>query len=267
MKKTVLSLISVFAIVVLLLTACSGGKDEPEVTATRSEITTAGSVTVPTDAQDSGTTASGDDASEPASVQPGAPYGEAAIFDSGNFYMKGSMSSKGDDAVPVELAISGETVYMLSTFNVSRGVDVSMGVLMAPEGKYLVYPAGEYYVELNTTALKIIGLPEDVLGFSISSFAGASTTYVESKQEKYSGKTCDVDVFRGADGSMIERFMDGESLVKIDTYNADGTVQTTIGFDSITANIPSDMISIPSSYTKVSMMKLMNSIINILEED
>ncbi|MCR5041560.1 MAG: hypothetical protein K6C36_05585 [Clostridia bacterium] len=259
MKKTV-SALAVLLALTLIFSAC-GKKDGDKTTAPSADVTTAAGVS---DGSADITTAAGvSDGSDDAPASRAAEGSEAEIFNSGTFYMEGTMTSGEDVDVPVKMAINPESVYLISGFTVAENNLIELAILMQGDQKYIIYPVSQQYVELNATAMRIIGLDSSLLEFGMSNFQTDDTSKVsESGTEKIDGKEVSYDVFEAADGTSIRRYVDGDKLVRIETYDAEGKIVSTLNFDFVTSSIPDGMLQIPTSYTEVTVMKLLNTILS-----
>ena len=185
---------------------------------------------------------------------------EFDIFRSGTFYIKGSMrDAEGEN--PLEMAITPNSIYMLTKFE-----NVDMAILVSNGNTYLVYPGGKAYLEMSATVLKLMGLDTDELissddlGFSdLEPLSQATRT----SQATLKGKNCTVYEFEKSDGTVSKVYMNGNSLMGLETVE-NGTVLSATYIDSITDAVPADKINPSSSYSKKSVFEFMGMLSDIM---
>lgn len=218
------------------------------------------------DAADSSeaTTASSDSASSQGSVSGAATNGEYDIVRSGNFYIKGYMVEGTGQKSPLEMAVTANSVYMLSEF--SEGVDI--GILVADGKMYMIYPNGNSYLEMSDAVMGMIGFDvEDIMGskaVDFTSFRPLSEAY-SVIDETFNGISCKVYSVKASDGE-VKVYMSGERLIRFASYSSDGRFLSATEVDSISGTVPADRSAPPEGYKRYKGITGMFSFMTLLEE-
>lgn len=201
---------------------------------------------------------------ELSTTQPAQPANtDANEFDflrSGNFYIQGTMTDSSGQSLPLEMAVTANSVYMLSNFE-----GAAMGMLINNGTTYMIYPAQKAYLELNATVLKAMGMnTTDLissadLDYSQYELANADST----TKETVNGAECTVYVYNNSSGS-TRFFMNGNKLVRFATYDANGNPDTVNDIGYITNQVPADKINPPADYKEYKGITGMFSFISLL---
>lgn len=181
---------------------------------------------------------------------------------SGNFYIQGTMTDSSGQSLPLEMAVTANSVYMLSNFE-----GAAMGMLINNGTTYMIYPAEKSYLELNATVLKAMGMGTDDL---ISSADLDYSQYDLSKAddvltENVNGADCTVYVYNNTSGS-TRFFMNGNKLIRFATYDANGNPDTINDIGYITNQVPADKINPPADYKEYKGITGMFSFISLLSD-
>ena len=194
-------------------------------------------------------------------AQPANPTAnEFDYLKSGNFYIQGTMTDSSGQQLPLEMAVTDNSIYMLSNFE-----GAAIGMLINDGTTYMIYPAEKSYLELSATVLKAMGMSTDDLissadlDYSQYDFAKADSTLTEN----VNGANCTVYVYNNSSGS-IRFFMNGNKLVRFATYNSDGTPDVINDVGYITNKVPADKINPPSDYKEYKGLTGMFSFISLL---
>ena len=197
-------------------------------------------------------------------TQPAQPANTTANeFDylkSGNFYIQGTMTDSSGQSLPLEMAVTANSVYMLSNFE-----GAAMGMLINNGTTYMIYPAEKSYLELNSTVLKAMGMDTNDLissadlDYSQYDLAKADDTLTET----LNGAECTVYVYNNSSGS-TRFFMNGNKLVRFATYDANGNPDTVNDVGYITNQVPADKINPPADYKEYKGITGMFSFISLL---
>ena len=187
---------------------------------------------------------------------------EYDILKNGTFYMTGSMTDKTGASTPMEIAITPDSIYMLSDFS-----GVPMGMLIKNEKLYMIYPGKKAYLELSDSIMSMAGLDMDELTNSESINFGSygdlsSADYVT--EADYNGKKCQVYHFNVESGES-RVYMDGTKLVSLASYDTNGKFLTSTNITSITGNVPADKSAPSSSYKAYKGVTGMFSFMTLLE--
>ena len=187
---------------------------------------------------------------------------EYDILKSGTFYMVGSMTDKTGLSTPMEIAITPDSIYMLSDFS-----GVPMGMLIKNEKLYMIYPGKKAYLELSDSIMSMAGLDMDELvssdNINFSSYGELSAA--DSVTETvYNGRTCQVYHFN-IDSGESRVYMDGTKIVSLASYDSNGKFLTSTDITSITSNVPADKSAPSSSYKAYKGVTGMFSFMTLLE--
>ncbi|MBQ6066956.1 MAG: hypothetical protein IJK89_09040 [Clostridia bacterium] len=203
------------------------------------------------------------DTTAPPETQPAAPETTAAarqesvftdydIYRSGHFYVTGTVTDSDGVTNPMELAITEDSVYMLTAAS-----GVQMGVMVGGGKTYLVSPAHRAYIELNKTVMSVMGLDADKLSaassFNFSDMLPLSEADAVNETE-LNGVKCTEYVFTTSSGKKTMIYLDGARLLQTDMYNEDGSFYNRMTFDSVSAEVPADRLAPPTYYDKKGML-------------
>lgn len=178
----------------------------------------------------------------------------------GTFYLQGTMTDSTGQSLPLEMAVTPNSVYMLSTFE-----GAAMGMLINNGTTYMIYPAEKSYLELNDETMKAMGMnPSDLisntdLSFSKYGLAKADATATETVD----GRECKVYIFNSDSGS-TRFFMDGDKLVRFANYDVNGKPDVVNDVSYITDQVPADKINPPADYKEYKGLTGMFSFIALL---
>lgn len=207
---------------------------------------------------------------EPATAAPTQPVTEAPttaapvqgkneydIYRSGSFYVKGKMTDETGLVSPMELAITADTVYMLSEFD-----GVNIGLLHSGKDTYMIYPEKKAYMEFNSLLFKIMGADADEL-FDVSAFGfnrmDPLSEAISVSDENYKGVPCKKYVFKDkTDGTLSNVYMNGQKLVCVAALDSKGRAASFIDFDLVTDEIPENKKRPPSDYKKTGMIEFLS---------
>lgn len=243
------------------------GNDTTEAPSVNNEMTTVENVTSAPDVGVNENTTSAESTTSSAPVQSGpvsAPAtSEYDILKSGSFYMKGSIIDKTGTKAPMEIAITPDSIYMLSDFS-----GASMGMLVKDEKVYMIYPDKTAYLELSDSVMSMAGLDINELVSSDSINYGSYGNLSDAKamaEEEVNGRNCKVYYF-DVDAGETRVYLEGTSLVRIATYDKNGKLITSTDIDYITGNVPADKSAPPSSYKAYKGVTGMFSFMTLLED-
>lgn len=235
---------------------------ETQDTANTSEVTTSQeSTTSSTVVQEQSTSPE-----EPSSGNVNITAPESSEYDilkSGNFYMKGSMIDTTGTKAPMEIAITADSIYMLSDFS-----GTPMGMLIKDKSVYMVYPDKTAYLELSDSLMNMAGLDIDELissdSINFSSYGNLNDA-VSIGEEACNGHSCTVYHFKVASGES-RVYMDGNKLVRLASYDSSGKFLTSTDIDTISSSVPADKSAPPSSYKAYKGITGMFSFMTLLED-
>ncbi len=196
---------------------------------------------------------------------PSIPTGttEYDILKSGTFHMTGKMTDSSGMDAPMEIAITDNSIYMLSDFS-----GASMGMLISNDKVYMIYPDKSAYLELSDSIMSMAGLDIDELVNSDSinfSTYGNLTDAKSVTNEVANGRNCTVYHFTVEDGGETRVYMEGTKLVRLASYNSSGKFLTSTDVDAISGTVPSNKSAPPSNYKAYKGMTGMFSFMTLLE--
>ncbi len=181
---------------------------------------------------------------------------------SGSFYMKGKMVDKTGLDSPYEVAITPDSIYMLSDFS-----GTPMGMLITDKTVYMVYPDKKAYLELSDSIMNMAGFDIDELtnseNINFSSY-GTLSDADKVTEAVCNGHNCKVYHFVVGSGES-RVYMDGSKLVRLATYDSEGKFLSSTDVDYITGTVPSDKSTPPSSYKAYKGVTGMFSFMTLLE--
>ncbi len=187
---------------------------------------------------------------------------EYDILKSGTFHMSGTMTDKTGTITPMEVAITPDSIYMLSDFS-----GVPMGMLIKDNKVYMIYPDKKSYLELSDSLMSMAGLDVTELTNSDSVNFGSYGMLNEAAsvtQVVHNGRTCQVYSFK-VDSGESRVYMDGTKLVRLASYDTGGKFITATDITSITSAVPEEKSAPPSSYKAYKGMTGMFSFMTLLE--
>ena len=196
---------------------------------------------------------------------PAAPQtaNEFEYLRKGTFYLQGTMTDSTGQSLPLEMAVTPNSVYMLSNFE-----GAAMGMLISDGKTYMIYPAEKSYLELNAETLKAMGMnvsdlvSADDLDYSKYDLAEADATGTET----VNGRKCTVSIFNNASGS-TRFFVDGDKLVRFAVYDAIGRPDVINDVGYITNQVPDDKINPPKNYKEYKGLTGMFAFISLLGDE
>lgn len=193
---------------------------------------------------------------------PAPSSSEYDYLKSGSFAMKGKMIDKTGLDSPYEVAITPDSIYMLSDFS-----GVPMGMLIADDTVYMVYPEKKAYLEFSDSIMKMAGLDLDELTSSADISFGSYGNLSDAKKVSEAvcnGHNCKVYHFDVASGES-RVYMDGTELIRLATYDSAGKFVSSIDVDTISGTVPAEKRTPPSGYKAYKGVTGMMSFMTLLE--
>ncbi len=190
---------------------------------------------------------------------------EYDIMRSGCFYMKGTMYD-GKERNPISLGIDDDTVYMESSMD-----GVTLGFLLEEGSTYLLAPQQKVYCELGSFLSSILEdsgmLSQEEIQEMVNKMGFKNMkplTEAKSVEDAtVNGIPCKAYVYEKEDGSGTTRIcLNGEKLVGVEKYNADGTFDSATYVDEISKDIPTLP---PQDFKKQNIFSFMTSMQGLLD--
>ena len=196
-------------------------------------------------------------------IQNQAPASsEYDILKSGSFHMVGKMVDKTGVDAPMEIAITPDSIYMLSDFS-----GVPMGMLIKNNKVYMIYPDKKAYLELSDSLMSMAGLDISELTNSDAINFGSYGNLSEADsvtEVTHDGRVCQVYHFKVESGES-RVYLDGTKLVRLSSYDKNGKFLTATDITTISGSVPADKSAPPSSFKAHKGMTGLFSFMTLLE--
>ncbi len=187
---------------------------------------------------------------------------EYDILRSGYFHMTGTIIDGTGVNSPMEMAITPDSIYMLSDFN---GVD--MGMLIKDNKLYMICPDKRAYLELSDSLMSMAGLDiseltdSDAIDFSSYGNLSEADSVTEVT---HNGRMCQVYRFK-VDSGETRVYLDGTKLVRLSSYDRNGKFLSATDISTISSNVPADKSAPPSGFKVYKGMTGMLSFMSLFE--
>ena len=196
-------------------------------------------------------------------IQNTAPASsEYDILKGGSFHMVGTMVDKTGVNAPMEVAITPNSIYMLSDFS-----GVPMGMLIKNDTVYMIYPDKKAYLELSDSLMSMAGLDISELTSSDTINFGSYGNLSEANsvtEVTHNGIVCQVYHFK-VDSGESRVYMDGTRLVRLASYDSNGKFLTATDISTITSTVPAEKSAPPASFKAYKGVTGMFSFMTLLE--
>ena len=247
---------------------------EEEITFDSQENTTSVAVIPGNQENTTASVPGGEDATNPAPEVPTEPTNEKPIqntapasseyefLKSGAFHMAGTMVDKTGVTAPMEVAVTPDSIYMLSDFS-----GVPMGMLIKDNKVYMIYPDKKSYLELSDSLMSMAGLDVSELTNSETINFGSYGNLSEADsvtEVTHNGRVCQVYHFK-VDSGESRVYLDGTKLVRLSSYDKNGKFLTATDISTISGSVPADKSAPPSSYKAYKGMTGLFSFMTLLE--
>lgn len=163
-------------------------------------------------------------------------------FLSGKYYLEGVVYSEGE-AMPVLLATDGVNYQFTANYS-----GIAFGMLILDGSTYVVLPKTKQYTELSETLIKALDLEG---GLSVNDFQlivdENNNSNDSASLSQYSvtingeAGLCTVYTF---DDTEFKLYSIGDKLIQVENYEKDGTMIMQIVVDELSAQIPSDQLTL-----------------------
>lgn len=183
-------------------------------------------------------------------------------FVSGKFYLEGVVyteieerGTKKTEVMPLILSQDGKNYQITANYS---GISLSMLLL---DGKtYIVLPRDNQYAELSESLITMLDLDQGLGVNDFQSIAQDSEGVADAAMSQLSvtinGQPGLCTVYQFSD-VIYKLYSIGDTLIQIENYDLDGTMTAQIAVDEISAQIPSDQLTLkgleastPSSFLK-----------------
>lgn len=218
MKKILISLFCVLMAMSLVLCGCSSGDDEA--------------------------VSSGDATFELSKKLRDDDLAQLMLFESGCFYLNGSMTDETGETLPMEMAIKNGNTYMASQM---EGVTIAF---MCVDGKYYMnYPDGECVLELDDDVCSTMGLDPSEIAFDSSAIAIADLEAISLISEEDAVVDTEKAVcrtYQQDSGAYIKTYMKDGMLIRLQREDVEGNIVSVFDVDMLVDIFPDSVVSLPS---------------------
>ncbi len=179
-------------------------------------------------------------------------------FLSGKYYLEGVVYSEGE-AMPVLLATDGVNYQFTANYS-----GIAFGMLILDGSTYVVLPKTNQYTELSETLINALDLEG---GLSVNDFQlivdeGNSNDAASLSQYSVTingeAGLCTIYTF---DDSEFKLYSIGDKLIQVENFDKDGTMVMQIVVDELSAQIPSDQLTL-KGLEKASVTSFIQSFIS-----
>ena len=178
------------------------------------------------------------------------------VFALGNFLME----VNDPDLGPVTMAMKGNKMYLNASME-----GITLKLLYDGDKTDAENPDGTWYIIIDSLK-KYAVMPADMLGDMNVEELTSGFAQEEESNLVYTSEVVDVDGVllvcestTDSSGNTLKYYFDGDVLVRSDTVSRNGTVSTT-KFSRITTEVPDELFTIPSNYSKLNLDWLLDSI-------
>lgn len=179
-------------------------------------------------------------------------------FLSGKYYLEGVVYSEGE-VMPVLLATDGTNYQFTANYS-----GIAFGMLILDGSTYVVLPKTKQYTELSDTLIKALDLEG---GLSVNDFqlivdeeSGNDSASLSQYSVTINGEAglCTIYTF---DDSEFKLYSIGDKLIQVENFDKDGTMIMQIVVDELSAQIPSDHLTL-KGLEKASVTSFIQSFIS-----
>lgn len=241
--------------------------NQPTETTTAQPATTAPSTTVSSGNTDVTAPATTVPATQPSSQGDIPANSEYEILRSGNFYALGNITDEKGVTMPMEMAVTKDSLYMTyasKTHNMVALIDAKNNV-------YLILPDDKVYLQISSSMLNVMGSSvEDMTGNNIDfSELPALSEATEINDTKMNGIACKEYVLHSENG--IKRvYLNGNKIVAYASYSKSDKLHELFVIDSITGTVPASKTTPPSGYKvykdMIGMLSFMSKYEDLFDE-
>lgn len=252
MKKALLIIFSVMLCMVLVFSGCKDETDNPGSIVDNTEDA-ASAVVQQNDGKND--VKSDNKILEGESVTESNLGKGVELFMSGNYYLEGMLYSSGE-AMNISLATDGTNIQLTAAKQ-----NITFGVLVLDGITYAVQPVSQKYTELTDALLS---------AFNIDSMSVSEFQNLQDDTNDDAGKVEQMAVtINGNPGLCTEFIYDetaiklysiGDDLIQVDSFDENGDISMQIVIDTITADIPSDQLTL-KGLSKASISEFIASFI------
>ncbi len=175
------------------------------------------------------------------------------LFESGCFYLSGSMTDASGETLPMEMAIKNGNTNMSSQMD---GITIAF---MCVDGKYYMnYPDGECVLELDEEVCSEMGLDPTEMSFDASSIAIGdvdNSVLISEEDALVDDEKAVCRTYQQPSGSYVKTYMKDGKMIRLQREDAQGNVTTVFDIDVLADVFPDSAVSLPSGSKLYTGMK------------
>ena len=217
MKKILVSLLCVLMVLSLVLCGCSSGDE---------------------------TVSGGDVAFELSKKLLDDDMAQLMLFESGCFYLSGTMTDETGETLPMEIAYKNGNSSMASQM---EGVSIAF---MCVDGKYYMnYPDGKCVLELDDAVCSEMGLDPTELAFDASTLAigdVANSELISKEDALVDNEKAVCRTYQLDNGNYVKTYMKDGKMIRLQREDASGRITSVFNIDVLVDIFPDSAVSLPS---------------------
>lgn len=166
------------------------------------------------------------------------------LFAGGTYLMEFTTNDEELGETPITTAVKNNNVYIETEI---QGMACKMLYISGTGGE-----AGTTYLIIDSFK-KYCKMPEDLMGedMDMGNLMGNFGKEIDKKitvsKATVNGKELICESYKTDDGTVVKYYFDGETLVRRDNVNTDGTVDSTY-INRLTSDVPDSLFKIPDNY-------------------
>ena len=163
------------------------------------------------------------------------------LFESGQYLIEFTTDEEALGDTPVTAAVKNGNLMMTASI---ENWDVKMIYRAADDKTYLLIPTIKKYLLVPENVMgEDLDMSEMVSDFTIE----GDDAQIETSQVTINGVPLVCETVTGADGKKTQYYFDGDTLVRMDSEQDDGTVERTY-ISRISSDVPDELFDIPTGY-------------------
>ncbi|MBR2414431.1 MAG: hypothetical protein IKJ63_09875 [Clostridia bacterium] len=166
------------------------------------------------------------------------------LFESGCFYISGSMTDASGETLPMEMAIKNGNSNMASQM---EGVTIAF---MCVDGKYYMnYPDGECVLELDEAVCREMELDPAELTFDASSIAIGdvdNSVLVSEEDALVDTEKAVCRTYQLPNGAYVKTYMKDGKMIRLQREDAQGNMTSVFDIDVLADIFPDSAVNLPS---------------------
>ena len=219
MKKVMISLLCVLLTMCLLFAGCSSDKGDAVSDGDADKYSLSDAVI-------------GDD------------LAQLKLFESGCFYLRGSMTDETGETLPMEVAMKDGNSYMASQME-----GVTIAFMCVDTVYYMYYPDGECALALDDAVCSEMGLEPSDLAFDTAKLSIGdvdASNLISTEDAMVDGRAAECRTYQQQNGEIVKTYMDDGCLIRLQREDANGNSTMVLDIDVLADVFSDECVSIPS---------------------